>query len=177
MNERMGLGRSSTRRLRWLPATPSWASRRRSSRTATRTKSTWVWGRIEVGERACVCTFVLDHGPGERVRFIACCSADSSGLPLVLQCVREAERRIGGQNLMEYLPMEGSKAFVDLSIKLAYGEDCDAITGKAHRAMAGGGGKEMRIIIITIVTEHRLARLFSLFLSSPQMTASLPSRL
>lgn len=46
---------------------------------------------------------------------------------MVLPSVREAERRVAGSNFMEYLPIGGSKEFVQESIKLAFGEDCSAI--------------------------------------------------
>ena len=48
---------------------------------------------------------------------------DDNAKPVVLDCVREAERRIAGKNFMEYLPTNGNKEFVQHSIKLAYGED------------------------------------------------------
>lgn len=48
---------------------------------------------------------------------------DDDGQPVVLDCVREAERRICNNKFMEYLPMGGLKPFVDESLKLAYGDD------------------------------------------------------
>jgi aspartate aminotransferase, mitochondrial len=46
---------------------------------------------------------------------------------VVLECVREAERRIAGHSFMEYLPIGGSREFVQEAIKLAYGDDSDAV--------------------------------------------------
>ena len=46
---------------------------------------------------------------------------------MVLDVVREAESRISGVNFMEYLPIGGSKAFNDLSVRLAYGDDAACI--------------------------------------------------
>lgn len=48
---------------------------------------------------------------------------DDDCKPVVLNVVREAESRIAGSNFMEYLPIGGMKAFSDLSVKLAFGED------------------------------------------------------
>ena len=48
---------------------------------------------------------------------------DDDCKPVVLSVVREAESRIAGSNFMEYLPIGGMKAFSDLSVKLAFGED------------------------------------------------------
>ena len=48
---------------------------------------------------------------------------DDVGLPFVLSPVREAERRIvHAQHHMEYLPVAGSRTFVDKAVRLAYGE-------------------------------------------------------
>ena len=40
---------------------------------------------------------------------------------MVLRCVREAEKRIAGNFNMEYLPTNGSKDFIQQSLKLAFG--------------------------------------------------------
>ena len=52
---------------------------------------------------------------------------DDAGKPVVLDVVREAEARVAGSNFMEYLPIAGLKAFNDLSVRLAYGDDAAAI--------------------------------------------------
>ena len=52
---------------------------------------------------------------------------DDDCKPVVLNVVREAESRIAGSNFMEYLPIGGMKAFSDLSVKLAFGEDAAPI--------------------------------------------------
>jgi len=54
---------------------------------------------------------------------------DDDGKPVVLDVVREAERRVGGSHFMEYLPIGGLKEFTQLSIGLAYGEDSPALKG------------------------------------------------
>eukprot|EP00240_Pyramimonas_obovata_P004874 CAMPEP_0118932816 /NCGR_PEP_ID=MMETSP1169-20130426/10635_1 /TAXON_ID=36882 /ORGANISM="Pyramimonas obovata, Strain CCMP722" /LENGTH=426 /DNA_ID=CAMNT_0006875517 /DNA_START=50 /DNA_END=1330 /DNA_ORIENTATION=- len=52
---------------------------------------------------------------------------DDDGKPVVLDCVRQAEQRIAGNNNMEYLPIGGFPEFCDHSIKLAYGMDAACI--------------------------------------------------
>mmetsp|Transcript_28693 Transcript_28693/g.39638 ORF Transcript_28693/g.39638 Transcript_28693/m.39638 type:complete len:425 (-) Transcript_28693:154-1428(-) len=52
---------------------------------------------------------------------------DDNGKPVVLDCVREAEKRIMGNCDMEYLPIGGLSDFCDHSIKLAYGEEAACI--------------------------------------------------
>eukprot|EP01026_Neomeris_dumetosa_P080986 TRINITY_DN90371_c0_g1_i1.p1 TRINITY_DN90371_c0_g1~~TRINITY_DN90371_c0_g1_i1.p1 ORF type:complete len:429 (-),score=41.01 TRINITY_DN90371_c0_g1_i1:493-1779(-) len=52
---------------------------------------------------------------------------DDSGQPVVLNSVREAERRVAGSHFMEYLPIGGLQEFRNLSVKLAYGEDAQPI--------------------------------------------------
>jgi len=64
------------------------------------------------------------------------------GKPMVLDCVRQAEARIAGSNFMEYLPMGGSVAFNNHSMKLAYGEDASVLADKrvaAVQALSGTG--------------------------------------
>lgn len=65
-----------------------------------------------------------------------------NGKPVVLECVREAERRIAESINMEYLPMGGSNKTVDETLKLAYGENSDLIEDKrivAVRPLSGTG--------------------------------------
>ncbi|KAK9814338.1 hypothetical protein WJX72_004134 [[Myrmecia] bisecta] len=52
---------------------------------------------------------------------------DDQGKPLVLSVVREAEKRIAGNDFHEYLPIGGLKSFNQNSIKLAYGDNADVI--------------------------------------------------
>ncbi|RLN55121.1 hypothetical protein BBJ29_003475 [Phytophthora kernoviae] len=69
---------------------------------------------------------------------------DDEGKPYVLPSVQEAEQRIiaSGKN-KEYAGIAGQKDFVDLSLKFAYGDDCQAlkdgrITGV--QTISGTGG-------------------------------------
>ena len=67
---------------------------------------------------------------------------DDNAKPVVLDCVREAERRIAGKNFMEYLPTNGNTAFVRASIELAYGENAPAVsngTVAAIQTLSGTG--------------------------------------
>ncbi|KAG2496504.1 hypothetical protein HYH03_005329 [Edaphochlamys debaryana] len=47
---------------------------------------------------------------------------DDNGQPVVLDSVREAERRVAGSHFMEYLPIGGLRDFIQESVKLAYGD-------------------------------------------------------
>eukprot|EP00198_Chlamydomonas_reinhardtii_P007273 XP_001696609.1 aspartate aminotransferase [Chlamydomonas reinhardtii] len=48
---------------------------------------------------------------------------DDNGQPVVLDAVREAERRVAGSHFMEYLPIGGLRDFISESVKLAYGDN------------------------------------------------------
>lgn len=64
---------------------------------------------------------------------------DDNGQPVVLETVREAERRVMGKNFMEYLPIGGLKDFVTESVKLAYGEGADLSNIAAVQSLSGTG--------------------------------------
>ncbi|ESQ51658.1 hypothetical protein EUTSA_v10016781mg [Eutrema salsugineum] len=90
---------------------------------------------------------------------------DDNGKPVVLECVREAERRIAGSSFIsceeriilllssflllgikEYLPMGGSVKMVEETLKLAYGDDSEFIKDKriaAVQALSGTGACRM----------------------------------
>eukprot|EP00891_Asterochloris_glomerata_P005254 jgi/Astpho2/5254/Aster-04826 len=70
--------------------------------------------------------FLADKNP-EKINLGVGAYRDDNGKPVVLNCVREAERRVCGHNFMEYLPMGGLKDFNQVSIKLAYGDNSPAI--------------------------------------------------
>src|SRR5689334_5420717 len=57
---------------------------------------------------------------------------DDNNKPVVLDCVKEASRRIHEQNLNnEYAPIAGQADFVKAATTLAYGADSEAIkTGR-----------------------------------------------
>jgi len=67
---------------------------------------------------------------------------NDQGKPVVLECVRKAEAKIAGSDLMEYLPMGGSVKFNDLSVQLAYGENAEVLSSKrvaSVQALSGTG--------------------------------------
>lgn len=69
---------------------------------------------------------------------------DDNGLPMVLQSVREAEKRIVQKNYdHEYAGIAGMQAFVDLSMEFAYGSDSLVIKDKCVagvQSLSGTGG-------------------------------------
>ncbi|CAN6272066.1 unnamed protein product [Urochloa humidicola] len=85
--------------------------------------------------------FLADPSP-EKVNVGVGAYRDDNGQPVVLECVREAERRIAGNLNMEYLPMGGSIKMIEESLKLAYGEESEFIKDKriaAVQALSGTG--------------------------------------
>ncbi|XP_045811444.1 aspartate aminotransferase, mitochondrial [Trifolium pratense] len=85
--------------------------------------------------------FLADQSPN-KVNVGVGAYRDDNGKPVVLECVREAERRIAGNQFMEYLPMGGSIHLVEESLKLAYGENSELIKDKriaAVQALSGTG--------------------------------------
>ncbi|CAL5220048.1 g1997 [Coccomyxa viridis] len=70
--------------------------------------------------------FLADQNP-EKMNLGVGAYRDDDCKPVVLNVVREAESRVAGSNFMEYLPMGGMKAFTDLSVQLAFGEDAKPI--------------------------------------------------
>ncbi|KAG9153903.1 hypothetical protein Leryth_006007 [Lithospermum erythrorhizon] len=96
--------------------------------------------------------FLADQSP-EKVNVGVGAYRDDNGKPVVLECVREAERRIAvllwfilmidlPNVVREYLPMGGSVKMVDESLKLAYGENSELIKDKriaAVQALSGTG--------------------------------------
>lgn len=104
--------------------------------------------------------FLADPSP-DKVNVGVGAYRDDNGKPVVLDCVREAERRIAGSMNMEYLPMGGSNKMVEETLKLAYGEDSDLIKDKriaAIQALSGTGAcrifadfqKRFSLILISI---------------------------
>jgi aspartate aminotransferase len=85
--------------------------------------------------------FLADNNP-EKMNLGVGAYRDDDGKPVVLDCVREAERRISGNKFMEYLPMGGFKEFCDHSIKLAYGDENPLVKGNkiaAVQSLSGTG--------------------------------------
>jgi len=85
--------------------------------------------------------FVADTHP-EKMNLGVGAYRDDNGKPVVLNCVREAEKRIAGNLNMEYLPTNGHKEFIQHSLKLAFGEDSEAVkngTIAAIQSLSGTG--------------------------------------
>jgi len=51
------------------------------------------------------------------------------GKPMVLRCVREAEKKIANDETMnkEYIPIEGLSAFLKVTTDIIFGKDCGAV--------------------------------------------------
>ncbi|QDZ23081.1 aspartate aminotransferase [Chloropicon primus] len=112
----------------------------RSLATAQRSMSSAVpdfWKDVEEAPRDPILgvteKFLADQNP-DKMNLGVGAYRDDDGNPVVLQCVREAEKQIMGNKFMEYLPMGGFKEFCDHSIKLAYGDDNSLV--KANKIAA-----------------------------------------
>ncbi|XP_004505477.1 aspartate aminotransferase, mitochondrial isoform X1 [Cicer arietinum] len=116
----------------------------RSSVTGARFMSSW-FRSIEQAPKDPILgvteAFLADQSPN-KVNVGVGAYRDDNGKPVVLECVREAERRIAGNQFMEYLPMGGSIKMVEESLKLAYGDNSEFINDKriaAVQALSGTG--------------------------------------
>jgi len=103
------------------------------------------WADVEAAPRDLILgvteKFVADPNP-EKMNLGVGAYRTDEGKPLVLECVREAERRVCNAQNMEYLPMGGMKAFVDESVKLAFGEGSEALASgrvAAIQTLSGTG--------------------------------------
>ncbi|MFS8021252.1 putative aspartate transaminase [Helianthus anomalus] len=115
-----------------------------SSSHASRSISSW-WKHVDPAPKDPILgvteAFLADPHP-DKVNVGVGAYRDDNGKPVVLDCVREAERRIAGNLNMEYLPMGGSNKMVEETLKLAYGDDSDLIKDKriaAIQALSGTG--------------------------------------
>ncbi|KAK3274139.1 L-asparaginase 1, variant 2 [Cymbomonas tetramitiformis] len=107
--------------------------------------------------------FLADEDPCKMNLGVGAYRTDQ-GKPVVLDCVREAEKRIAGNFNMEYLPIGGLKEFNDLSVKLAYGDECAAIA-------------EARVASIQTLSGTGSCRLMADFMHkfAPDATVYIPS--
>ncbi|KAH0448253.1 hypothetical protein IEQ34_022053 [Dendrobium chrysotoxum] len=103
------------------------------------------WGHVEPAAKDPILgvteAFLADPSP-DKVNVGVGAYRDDNGKPVVLECVREAEKRIAGNLNMEYLPMGGSIKMIEESLKLAYGDDSELIKDKriaAVQALSGTG--------------------------------------
>lgn len=78
---------------------------------------------------------------------------DDAGMPFVLSAVREAERRILNRDLpMEYLPVVGSKNFIEKAVRLAYGEQNPYLQDGSYAAiqtLSGTGACRMAAVMFS----------------------------
>ncbi|KAI3844262.1 hypothetical protein MKW92_001043 [Papaver armeniacum] len=112
--------------------------------SGARFMSSW-WNHVEPAPKDPILgvteAFLADPSP-HKVNVGVGAYRDDNGKPVVLECVREAERIIAGNKNMEYLPMGGSMHMVEDTLKLAYGENSDLIKDKkiaAIQALSGTG--------------------------------------
>uniref|UniRef100_A0A0D9WR27 Aspartate aminotransferase n=1 Tax=Leersia perrieri TaxID=77586 RepID=A0A0D9WR27_9ORYZ len=121
-------------------------TRRRLGATAARSMASW-FGHVEPAAKDPILgvteAFLADPSP-DKVNVGVGAYRDDNGKPVVLDCVREAERRITGNMNMEYLPMGGSIKMIEESLKLAYGEDSQFIKDKRIAAVQALSGTESR---------------------------------
>ncbi|CAM8896582.1 unnamed protein product [Rhodiola kirilowii] len=115
-----------------------------NSLLGARSMSSW-WKGIEPAPKDPILgvteAFLADQSP-DKVNVGVGAYRDDNGKPVVLDCVREAERRIAGNLNMEYLPMGGSIKMIEETLKLAYGEDSELIKDKriaAVQTLSGTG--------------------------------------
>ncbi|XP_031114427.1 aspartate aminotransferase, mitochondrial-like [Ipomoea triloba] len=73
--------------------------------------------------------FLVDLSPN-KVNVGVGAYRDDNGKPVVLECVREAERRIAGGFNMEYLQIGGSVNMIEESLNMDYKENYDLIKDK-----------------------------------------------
>ena len=121
------------------------AGRNVTSAAITSVRNASWWGHVDEAPRDPILgvteKFLADPNP-EKMSFGVGAYRDDDGNPVVLDCVREAEKHIAGNKFMEYLPMGGLKDFCDHSIKLAYGEESDVVKGDrvaAVQSLSGTG--------------------------------------
>ncbi|KAG8662631.1 aspartate aminotransferase, mitochondrial isoform X2 [Manihot esculenta] len=116
----------------------------RKSVIGARSMSSW-WRSVDPAPKDPILgvteAFLADPSP-DKVNVGVGAYRDDNGKPVVLECVREAERRIAGKLNMEYLPMGGSVKMVEETLKLAYGENSEFIKDKriaAVQSLSGTG--------------------------------------
>lgn len=86
---------------------------------------------------------------------------DDNGKPVVLEVVKEAEKRLTGRGDHEYLPIGGLKSFIEKSVALAYGEDAACIKEKrvaAVQTLSGTGQSLMLVVEGPLGTDKDLVR-------------------
>lgn len=113
-----------------------------ASAAASGSRASW-FGAVEMAPRDPILgiteKFLADKSP-DKINLGVGAYRDDEGRPVVLDCVREAERRVAGKEFMEYLPIGGLRAFVDQSVRLAFGDAvADSGTVAAVQSLSGTG--------------------------------------
>nr|CAH7745562.1 unnamed protein product [Callosobruchus chinensis] len=115
--------------------------------------------------------FNADKSPN-KVDLILGAYRDDKGKPIILNCVREAEKRISKKYTdQEYVPMTGIPEFNNLSAQLLFGPDSDVIcnelnattqtvSGCAHNPTGVDPNQEQWCEISQLVKERQLFALF-----------------
>eukprot|EP00494_Astrolonche_serrata_P023739 UN23997 len=88
------------------------------------------WANVEMGPKDPILgvseAWKADPSP-DKINLGVGAYRDDQGKPYVLNCVREAEKRVMEKKMdHEYAPIVGRDRFVQLSKELAYGSDCDS---------------------------------------------------
>ena len=93
-----------------------------------------VWSHIEKGPEDPILGLTLafnnDTDPN-KINLGVGAYRDNEGKPFVLECVREAERRIAGTMNHEYAPIQGVPEYIKVSQDLLFGADSEVL--KNHR--------------------------------------------
>lgn len=118
--------------------------RRASALGRSMSTASW-WGHVEPAAKDPILgvteAFLADPSP-DKVDVGVGAYRDDNGKPVILECVREAEKRIAGNLNMEYLPIGGSIKMIEESLKLAYGDDSELIKDRriaAVQTLSGTG--------------------------------------
>lgn len=86
---------------------------------------------------------------------------EAHGKPVVLDCVREAERLLLEKDLnKEYLPIEGDKDFIGHIAKLVFGPQAETLSGKLFGAQTIGGTGALRIGA-ELIARNRKANIYT----------------
>ncbi|XP_003690950.1 aspartate aminotransferase, mitochondrial [Apis florea] len=108
-----------------------------------RSKSTW-WPHVKMGPPDAILglteAYKKDQNP-KKVNLGVGAYRDDNGKPFVLPSVRKAEEKIKTKNMdKEYAPIAGSSDFCTQSIKLALGDNSDAISNNFNATVQGVSG-------------------------------------
>ncbi|KAH7514730.1 hypothetical protein FEM48_Zijuj11G0121500 [Ziziphus jujuba var. spinosa] len=105
-------------------------TRRRCISSSTTTSVLGWWDRIKPAPRDPITgvteAFLADPHPN-KINLGVGAYRDDEGKPVVLQCVREAEAKIGGSEFLESISAGVSSKLVEESVKLVYGKDSNVI--------------------------------------------------